>query len=269
VSLIDRRIGVLFLAFIVMLAIAVMRATYLGGVKAGSLKRAAATQQVVQVAVPASRGTITTENGTVLAISESADDLTIDPYLIKHPQEVAQQLAPLLGQPVGTVLAAVTKPHTGFVYLAHQLPAARALAIDKLNIDGINLIPEMLRTYPHGTTASQVIGNIHQSGVGYSGIEQEFDSQLSGSSGARRLVNDAIGQTISVDDVRPARPGKTVQLTIDSNLQEEMEKVLAGVGATYSPKGATAIAMDPRTSSTTSLARPSRRSRSPEPSRTV
>ena len=44
-------------------AIALMRATYLGSVKAGSLKRAAVTQQVTKVTMPAARGAITDRNG--------------------------------------------------------------------------------------------------------------------------------------------------------------------------------------------------------------
>jgi cell division protein FtsI/penicillin-binding protein 2 len=70
----------------------------------------------------------------------------------------------------------------------------------------------------------------------------------------RRIVNDAIGQPISVDEARPMVPGKTLQLTIDSALQDEVEQVLAGVGATYSPRGATAIAMDPNTGQILALA---------------
>ena len=80
----DRRIGVLFLAFLALLAIAVMRATYLGAVHAGSLRHAAATQQVTELTIPAPRGTITDRNGVQLAISQSADDVAADPYLIKH-----------------------------------------------------------------------------------------------------------------------------------------------------------------------------------------
>ena len=61
------------------------RATYLGAVRAGSLQHAAATQQVTNVTIPAPRGTITDRNGVELAISESADDIVADPYLIKNP----------------------------------------------------------------------------------------------------------------------------------------------------------------------------------------
>src|SRR5271165_5551633 len=122
-TVIDRRIGMLFLAFVALLAIALLRATYLGAVRAGSLQRLAATQQVNEEIVPAPRGVIIDRNGVELAVSESADDVVADPYLIKDPQSEATQLAPLLGRPFTAVLADLTKPRSGFVYLAMKLPA--------------------------------------------------------------------------------------------------------------------------------------------------
>src|SRR5580700_6894127 len=97
-ALLDRRIGILFLAFLGLLGVAVARAGYLGVFRAGALHRAAVTQQVIQEVVPAPRGTITDANGVQLAISQSADDVVADPYLIKHPETVAAQLAPLVGR---------------------------------------------------------------------------------------------------------------------------------------------------------------------------
>ena len=97
---IDRRIGFLFLAFLGLLAIALLRATYLGAVSAAGAPPGRATQQVSTTTIPAPRGTITDRNGVELAISESADDIVADPYLIKNPISTAQKLAPLLGMPL-------------------------------------------------------------------------------------------------------------------------------------------------------------------------
>jgi cell division protein FtsI/penicillin-binding protein 2 len=250
----DRRIGLLFLVFIAFLSIALLRATYLGSFKASSLRRAAATQQVQTVTIPAARGAITDRNGVELAVSEAADDIVADPYLIKNPQAVAQQLAPLLGKPLPTVLQLLTKPHTGFVYLAHLLPGQQANAIDRLNIAGLTLIPGTKREYPRIWAASQVLGSVGWGNRGLSGLEYKYNNLLRGQDGVRKIVSDAIGQPISVDDVRNTRPGKTVQLTVDAALQDQVEQVLAGVGAQYSPKGATAIVMDPNSGQILALA---------------
>jgi cell division protein FtsI/penicillin-binding protein 2 len=254
VGVADRRIGILFVAFVALLSIALMRATYLGAVRAGSLQRAAATQQVTKVDIPAPRGAITDRHGVELAVSVSADDVVADPYLIKDPQSVAQKLAPLLGEPVATVLVDVTRPHTGFVYLAHLLAGDRAAAINRLHIVGITMIPQTKRVYPRVWAASQVLGSVGWGDRGLSGIEYLYNPLLRGVDGIRRTVSDAIGQPISIDQVRPTVPGKGIQLTIDAALQDEVEQVLAGVGAQYSPKGATAIVMDPNSGQILALA---------------
>jgi cell division protein FtsI (penicillin-binding protein 3) len=250
----NRRIGILFLAFLALLAIAVARATYLGSFRASSLKRAAATQQVSNVVLPAPRGAITDRNGVELAISQAADDVVADPYLIKNPVRASRRLAPLLGKTPMAVLQLVTKPRTGFVYLAHLLVASRANAVAKLRIAGITLVPTTKRVYPRSWAASQVLGTVGWDGHGTSGIEYRYDSDLRGSNGERRIVNDAIGQPISINDVRSTLPGKTMELTIDAALQDEVEQVLAGVGAKFQPKGATAIVMNPNNGAILALA---------------
>jgi cell division protein FtsI (penicillin-binding protein 3) len=148
----------------------------------------------------------------------------------------------------------VTKPHTGFVYLAHLLPAQQAAAINHLRIAGINLVPGTKRDYPRVWAASQVLGSVGWGDRGLSGIEYKYNSVLQGHDGVRKIVSDAIGQPISIDDVHTTRPGRPVQLTIDAALQDEVEQVLAGVGAQYSPKGATAIVMDPNSGRILALA---------------
>jgi cell division protein FtsI (penicillin-binding protein 3) len=251
---IDRRIGIVFVAFLALLGIAMLRATYLGAVRAPSLRRAALTQQVTTATIPAERGAITDRNGVELAISESADDIAADPYLIKDPGGEAQKLAPLLGVPLARVLGDLTKPHTGFVYLVHLLPGDRAAAIQDLHLDGITLIPQVTRVYPRSWAASQVLGTVGWEDRGLSGIEYRYNNALRGADGLRKIVSDAIGQPISIDDARPTTPGKTIKLTIDAALQDEVEQVLAGVGAQYSPRGATAIVMNPNTGSILALA---------------
>jgi cell division protein FtsI (penicillin-binding protein 3) len=252
---IDRRIGLLFLVFVSLLVIAVMRATYLGSVRAGTLQRAAETQQVTTVRLPAERGEITDRNGGVLALSEAADDVIADPFLIKHPLQDAQKLSPVLGVPVLTLAAALSKPHSGYSVLAKLVPATTARQAQKLVPNGITLTPDMKRVYPRSWAASQVIGwTAGWDGQGAAGLEYRYNRQLQGTNGVRKIVNDAIGQPISIDDTRPTRPGKTIRLTLDAQLQDEVEQVLAGVGAQYSPVGASAIVMNPQTGAILALA---------------
>ncbi|HEY1568190.1 MAG TPA: penicillin-binding protein 2 [Solirubrobacteraceae bacterium] len=258
---IDRRVGYIFVVFLALLAAAVARAGYLGVVRAGSLHRAAISQQITNVPIPATRGAITDRNGVQLALSESAADVIADPYLIKrgHPMVMAQTMAPLLHMPVLKVLTAITKPHSGYVVVAHEItPAAAqsilALKFDGKPINGVTSVPDVKRVYPRDWTAAQVLGGVHSSGEGDAGLEYEYNSVLSGKAGERRIVNDAIHQPISIDEVRPMQSGRTLQLTLDAGLQNEVEQVLAGVGEQYQPRAATAIAMNPDTGSILALA---------------
>ncbi len=265
---IDRRVGLIFVAFLSLLAAAVVRAVYLGVVRADSLQQAAVSQQITNVPIPATRGAITDRNGVQLALSESAADIVADPYLIKrgNPTVMAQTMAPLLHMPVLKVLTAITKPHTGWVMVAKDVTPATAQSVMALKfagkpINGITTVPDVKRVYPRDWTAAQVLGGVHASGAGNTGLgagdaglEFQYNSVLSGTAGARRIVNDAIGQPISIDNVRPMKSGRTVQLTLDSALQNEVEQVLAGVGAEYSPRAATAIVMNPDTGAILALA---------------
>jgi cell division protein FtsI/penicillin-binding protein 2 len=258
---IDRRVGYIFIAFLSLLAVAVARAVYLGVVRAPSLQQAAVSQQVTTVPIPATRGAITDRNGVQLALSESAADVIADPYLIKrnHPTVMAQTMAPLLHMSVLKVLAAITKPHTGYVVVAHEVAPAAAQAILALKfegkpINGVTSVPDVKRVYPRDFTAGQVIGGVHSSGAGDAGLEYQYNSVLSGTAGERRIVNDAVHQPISIDEVRPMQSGKTLQLTLDAGLQNEVEQVLAGVGEQYQPRAATAIAMNPDTGAILALA---------------
>jgi cell division protein FtsI/penicillin-binding protein 2 len=77
-------------------------------------------------------------------------------------------------------------------------------------------------------------------------LEYEFNRQLVGVDGLRRVVTDPYGQALEVDNVRQMRTGKTLRLTISAPLQAEVDQVLAGVGAQYKPVGATAIVANPQ-----------------------
>jgi cell division protein FtsI (penicillin-binding protein 3) len=252
-GLTDRRIGLLFLVFVAALGVATLRAGWLGAVRAPALKRAAATQQVQTVALPAPRGTITDRHGTVLAVSEPASDVSATPYLVSAPLRVAAKLAPLLGADASDVLGKLSE-QTGFVYLARRLPAARADRIAALRIEGITLTPSSRRTYPREWLASQVLGAAGDRPDTGSGFEYGEDEVLRGRDGIRRVVSDALGQPISITDEQPTIPGRDVELTLDANLQDKVESVLDGVGQVFRPSRATAIVMNPRTSELLAIA---------------
>jgi cell division protein FtsI (penicillin-binding protein 3) len=253
VAVVQRRIGLIFGFFFLLLVLAAGRTLYLGTVHSGTLRKAARDQQLTFETVPAQRGAITDRNGIDLAVSEPAQDISATPYLVKDPLAVAQRLAPLLGQTQATLLTDLSE-HTGFVYLARALPAKQAQAVMALGIPGIAGTPVMRRVYPRGTLAAQVLGIVGTEGGGLTGLEYSRNSLLHGRAGERRVVSDALGQPVSIDDVHPVLAGASLSLTLDANIQRRTENVLSAVALKFAPKDATAIVMDPRTGAILALA---------------
>lgn len=252
-AVVQRRIGVIFGLFFLLLVLAAGRTVYLGVLRGATLRKAASNEQVTDEAVIAPRGTITDRNGVDLAVSEPAQDISADPYLITDPLGAAQRLAPLLGQTQASVLRELSQ-RTGFVYLARALPARAAQAVLALKIAGVSGTPAMRRVYPRGTLAAQVLGEVGTEGTGLAGIEYSRNALLSGRSGERRVVSDALGQPVSITETHQEVPGKSLSLTLDANIQQRVEDVLGAVAQDFDPKNATAIVMDPRTGAILALA---------------
>jgi len=252
--LIERRIGLLFAVFLGMLLLAGARAAWLGIVRASTLQSAAATQQKAEIVVPARRGTIADANGIELAVSKPAQTIAATPYLIDEPTKVAARLATILKRPEDELLRKLARRDTGFVYLARRVPTQRALRAQKLNVEGLEFIPEYDREYPRDWMASQLLGNVGTDGSGLSGLEYHLEGRLGGRDGRRRLVRDALGDTIELREDQRTLPGESVRLTLDANIQDHTEEVLAEVGEQWQPKGATALVMDPRDGAILALA---------------
>ena len=250
---VQRRAGVIFGLFLVLLVVAAGRTVYLGVLRGSTLRKAASEEQLSYETVSAPRGTITDRNGVDLAVSEPAQDVSADPYLIADPLAAARQLAPLLGQTQSSVLTKLSE-RTGFVYLARALPAKAAQAVLGLKIAGVTGTPVMRRVYPRGSLAAQVLGVVGTEGAGLAGLEYSRNDVLAGRSGQRRVVSDEHGQPVSISEPHEEIPGKSLTLTLDTNIQQRAEDVLGAVARVFAPKDATAIVMDPRTGAILALA---------------
>jgi cell division protein FtsI/penicillin-binding protein 2 len=245
-KLMERRLALLTAAFLALLSFAAIRAAYLGTIKAPGLREAASSQQVATVAVPARRGSITDRHGVELAVSEPADDVTANPMLIDDPTGVARRLSPILGIPAPELTEKLADRRRGFVYLDRVVPSGRSRRVERLDVEGIDLVPSSRRIYPQRYLASQLLGFVGIDGRGLGGLEHAHDRTLRGRDGERRLVKDALGAPISLRDEHEMEAGRDLTLTLDAAIQDRTEKVLAEVGARFQPKGATALVMDPR-----------------------
>jgi cell division protein FtsI/penicillin-binding protein 2 len=251
--LIERRVGLLFGAFLLCFLVIVARAFWLQGVEGSSLASQAISQQTETITVPGLRGSLLDRRGGTLASSEDAATIYATPYQVKNPPQAAAKLAPILGQKKGEVLEALTE-ESGFSYVAHKVDLQTAARIERLKLEGIGQLPDSRRTYPQGDMAGQVIGAVGSENQGLIGLEQGEESVLAGEDGERQIVNDALGDPIRMETTKEASDGEDIQLTLDPVIQQKTEQALARVGETYAPKGATAIVVDPRDSQILAMA---------------
>ncbi|HET7177254.1 MAG TPA: penicillin-binding protein 2 [Solirubrobacterales bacterium] len=250
---IERRIGLLFAGFLFCFAVIAARAFWLQGVQGAQLASEAAYQQTGVVTVPGLRGSLLDRYGNALAASEDAATIFATPYQVKDPPRTAARLARALGIGQAEVLRSLTQP-SGFSYVAHEVSIPAAARVARLHLAGIGQLPDSRRAYPQGELAAQAIGAVGTEGQGLTGLEQGENSVLRGTDGERRVVKDALGQPIRMETLRGASDGRNVQLTLDPAIEKETEQALAEVGEKYSPKGATAIVMDPRNSQLLAMA---------------
>jgi cell division protein FtsI (penicillin-binding protein 3) len=251
---IDQRAGLLFAAFLLLFALALVRSLWLQGVRGGELAEEARSQQVATVTVPGTRGRILDRNGDELAVSEDAATIIATPYQIKDPAATAQRLAGIINADEKELLEKLSDRESGFEYLARKVALPSAERVRKLDIHGIGILPDSRRIYPEGELASQLIGSVGAENQGLTGLEASQEERLHGADGERQVTRDALGEEISRETLAAASTGEDLKLTIDAVLQAHTEDVIAQVGQTFTPKGATAIVMDPDTSDVLALA---------------
>jgi cell division protein FtsI (penicillin-binding protein 3) len=251
---INRRLGVLFLFFTLLFSVALARAAWLQGVEGRSLGASAQAQQTSEVTVPGTRGRVLDRTGKVLAVSEDAATVVATPYQVANPDQVATELAPLVGVPASDLAEKLSDRSSGFAYLAHKVDLRSAEEIRQMNITGISLVPDSRRVYPQGDLASQLIGAVGLDNQGLTGLEQGEQDTLGGQDGEQQIVKDATGKPIRLEQTKQATIGQDVKLTIDAAIQDRTEQALADIGTKFSPHGATAIVMDPRSSDVLAMA---------------
>ncbi len=231
----------------------VVRLFELQGLDSGIYAAQAHAQYLHSVTLPADRGSILDRSGAVLADSVDARDIYGDPLLARTststtPAGMAAKLAPLLGTDRAKLATALNGPGQ-FVYLARGVTPAVATAVLKLGLPGVGAQDVKRRAYPNGSLAASVLGFVGTDGVGLGGLEYEYQKSLTGKDGKRTVETGAGGAVIpdGGDSGTPAVAGRTIELTIDRDIQWKAERALdAEVGVTGAA-GGTVIVMQPKT----------------------
>src|SRR5262245_2018129 len=104
----NRRLRLLVAVFAVVFVAALVRVAWLQAVKAQTLDHLATSQQRLEIAVAARRGTIFDRNGVQLAFGEPATTVYANPRQIVDPREAAIAVGEALGLDAGKLYPLLT-----------------------------------------------------------------------------------------------------------------------------------------------------------------
>lgn len=221
------------------------------------LKYAAAAEELrlTTIDLPAARGEILDRNGNPLAYTVGARAIFADPAMITSPSRTALALAPLLGLTSDELLPKLTESGR-FVYLARGLDPGLAQQVMDLELPGIGDVVEQRREYPLQSTAAQVVGFVGQDDVGLAGIEDQYNDVLTGTPGRMVYERGIYGVPIpaATRDLVPAVPGSDVRLTLDEDLQYQLETAIAAANRNQGVSTVQAVVLDVATGQVVAMA---------------
>jgi cell division protein FtsI (penicillin-binding protein 3) len=243
-----RRYSVGFVLVVVPLLVITGKLWLLQGVDSGQYALAATQDRIRVQDIAALRGAVVDRDGNPLAYTAEAYRVTADPTLVADPARTALALTTLLDVPVSELTDLLSQDGR-YVILASQVSPETVDAIDELGLAGIFSEDDPVRHYPAGSVAGQVVGFAGRDGQGLAGIEQTFDEQLAGTPGERRVEVGSGGHPIpsGIDDSTPAVDGRTVELTLDADLQFVTEQRLQEACQDGATTRASAVVLDVHT----------------------
>jgi len=216
--------------FILIITVLLWRAIYLQVMHTHFLQTQGDARYLRTQTIAAHRGILTDRNGEPLAVSTPVDSVWINPKQFISAKAQWQSLATVLNMSLSDLNKLVNKRlERGFVYLKRHLPPLIAERVKALKIQGVFLQREYHRYYPAGEVTAHVLGFTNVDDQGQEGLELALESTLKAVSGEKQVIQDKYGNALlDVKNIRMARDGQSVRLSIDRRLQymahRELEK---------------------------------------------
>lgn len=247
----------------------------------------AVTQQMQDTELPATRGSIYSATGKLLAKSNTVWNIIANPLQSQKNgattaqlQQAAEDIAELLdnGTTAEEVFNALTASNSkGELYeyrvvaTGVEKPVADAIIEYSMNYrtdppageeQGYRIVvlsteQTSTRSYPYGAFLSSVLGFCNADGSGAYGLEKSYDDVLSGTPGRSIAETNVNGEVLAnaEADVYPAVDGYNLNLTIDENVQSIVEEYLAEAMETFDVHGrGSAIVMNVKTGAVLAMA---------------
>lgn len=203
------------------------------------------------------RGTLRDRHGRPLAISRPAKRVFLDPTqaedLSTFPESVGYALD---YDPMWVTKRLAGRIDSRYIVLDRRLSDERADKIKDVKIKGLGVETHLVRDYPQGTLAAQLIGFVNKDGKGLEGVERIFDADLRGKPGSLGFFRDAQRRPLWIESnsYTPPADGKAVRLSIDLVIQSIAETELAKACKEFQAQSGEVVVMDPYTGETLAIA---------------
>lgn len=250
------RIILVFAGVMVLWGALILRAAYLQFLPNEKLQSLQNRQFQTVVTLQARRGSIIDRNGRDLAMSATAYSLYADPKILDKRKPLAKALAKELGVTVDTVYSKIKDPNKRFVWIQRLMDEETANKIKSWNIRGLSFVEEWKRVYPNETLLAHTLGFLGIEGQALEGLEKAFDGDLKGNAKKVSVRRDARGRPLIADGLLFTEnpDGNEVKLTIDSDIQYNLENELAQAVQANEADSAVGIVLDAETSAVIAMA---------------
>ena len=196
--------------------------------------RRALGQQLRDTVVPADRGRIYSADGVLLAANSSCWTLRASPREMPADklELAAHGLAQILELDEAALLEKFRDRASNDCLLRYRVERSMADAVrdfcEENSITGIRINQDSKRWYPQGEFLASVLGFTNVDNAGVSGLELEYNEQLTGQNGVVLTAVNAWGYTLeqSYETERFPVEGSSLWLTIDANIQHYLENAL-------------------------------------------
>lgn len=219
-------------------------------------------QAIDYIPIPAQRGNIYDDDGSLLATNTVAYKVAIDPKISGLTRNQIQQVCDTLGkyqyESSGQYLQKINSApqRSRYVVLGKNIKARAYEALRQMDIRGVILEEEYERRYSFGSLAAHALGYVNHEITGMTGLENQYNEELNGEDGVQQVRRGRDGRIYAYVGAprKQPRSGHALYTTIDSHIQAIVEEELkSGIERTDSNYG-TAIVMDPRTGAVKAMA---------------
>jgi cell division protein FtsI (penicillin-binding protein 3) len=273
-----RRILAAGAILVLLVAVFVVRLVDIQIVRASALnEQADEVRSTAPITVFGARGDIVDRNGTVLADSVMRYDVALSPKNAKKGpiareepdpidpakkvrvevplEQTAVELGAVLGltgdQVLGIITAALAEnPDSDFAYAAKLIDVDTYEKVRALDIPWVVQYPHPSRNYPNGAVAGNLLGFVDPDGDAGAGLELGEDECLASENGEVTYI-PSLEDWVEIPGTevvhKQARNGGTLQLTIDSDLQWEVQRIAEAQRLALGAEWATVTVMEAKT----------------------